>query len=40
MVGLAGWNIPLARPTGLGAAGEQELGKILASRLGVLNAGA
>lgn len=39
-VRLAGWNIPLARPTGLGAAGEQELGKILALRLGALSAGA
>jgi hypothetical protein len=33
---LAGWNIPLARPTGLGAVGEQELGRILASHLGYL----
>jgi len=32
-IGLAGWNIPLARPTGLGANGEQELGRILTSRL-------
>jgi len=29
---LAGWNIPLAHPTGLGAAGEQELGRILTSQ--------
>lgn len=32
-IGLAGWNIPLARPTGLGADGEQELGRILRSHL-------
>ena len=32
-IGLSGWNIPLARPTGLGADGEQELGRILTSRL-------
>jgi hypothetical protein len=29
-VGVAGWNLPLARPTGLGAAGEEELGQTLA----------
>lgn len=28
-VGLAGWNIPLVRPTGLGSRGESELGAIL-----------
>lgn len=28
---LAGWNVPLARATGLGAAGETELGRILAA---------
>lgn len=33
-IGLAGWNIPLARPTGLGTDGEQELGRILRSQLG------
>lgn len=32
-IGLVGWNIPLARPTGLGAEGEQELGRILRSHL-------
>jgi hypothetical protein len=32
-VGLAGWNLPLARPTGLGASGEEDLGQALASRL-------
>jgi hypothetical protein len=32
-VALAGWNIPLARPTGLGAVGEPELGRILKSHL-------
>jgi hypothetical protein len=33
-VTLVGWNIPLARPTGLGAAGESELGRIIKSHLG------
>ena len=33
-VGFAGWNIPLARPTGLGREGERELGKRLAQKLG------
>jgi hypothetical protein len=32
-VGVCGWNLPLARPTGLGAAGEHELGELLAERL-------
>lgn len=32
-VGFAGWNYPLARPTGLGADGEKELGKLLGNRL-------
>jgi hypothetical protein len=32
-VGFAGWNYPLARPTGLGAAGESELGALLAEKL-------
>ena len=32
---MAGWNIPLNRPTGLGSAGEEKLGRILASRLSV-----
>lgn len=31
---LAGWNKPLARATGLGISGEQELGRILKSHLG------
>jgi delta 1-pyrroline-5-carboxylate dehydrogenase len=35
-VGLAGWNYPLARPTGLGAAGERELGRLLSERLTAL----
>jgi hypothetical protein len=30
---LGGWNYPLARPTGLGAAGELELGALLAEQL-------
>jgi hypothetical protein len=34
-VGLAGWNKPLHQPTGLGAAGEQELGQILREKLGL-----
>jgi hypothetical protein len=32
-VGFAGWNYPLARPTGLGAEGETRLGQLLAERL-------
>jgi hypothetical protein len=32
-INLAGWNIPLARPTGLGVVGEEELGRILVARL-------
>ncbi len=32
-VGVVGWNIPLTRPTGLGAAGERELGALLVSEL-------
>ena len=32
-VGFAGWNYPLARATGLGAAGERELGALLAEKL-------
>jgi hypothetical protein len=35
-VGVCGWNLPLARPTGLGAAGERELGELLARRLEAL----
>jgi len=34
-VGFAGWNIPLQRATGLGAAGERELGMLLKQRLGL-----
>jgi hypothetical protein len=34
-VGFAGWNYPLARPTGLGAAGESSLGALLRDRLGL-----
>ena len=33
-VRLAGWNLPLARPTGLGDTGEKELGGTLKSHLG------
>jgi len=32
-VGFAGWNLPLARPTGLGREGELILGGLLAERL-------
>lgn len=32
-VGFGGWNIPLARPTGLGRNGEAKLGELLAQRL-------
>lgn len=31
---LAGWNIPLARPTGLGIEGERALGALLGTELG------
>jgi len=34
-VGFGGWNLPLARPTGLGREGETALGKLLARRLGL-----
>lgn len=34
LVRFAGWNMPLQRPTGLGAAGERELGVLLKPRLG------
>jgi hypothetical protein len=34
-VGFGGWNIPLARPTGLDKKGEATLGQLLAARLGV-----
>lgn len=34
-VGFAGWNYPLARPTGLGRDGETSLGELLAERLGL-----
>jgi hypothetical protein len=33
LIGVAGWNIPLARPTGLGIAGEDDLGRCLATHL-------
>lgn len=33
VVGFAGWNYPLARATGLGVAGETELGRLLAENL-------
>ena len=32
-VSFAGWNYPLARPTGLGAEGERELGRLIAGKL-------
>jgi hypothetical protein len=32
-VELAGWNYPLARPTGLGSAGEVQLGRVLGTAL-------
>ena len=32
-VAFAGWNYPLARPTGLGAEGEMRLGQLLADRV-------
>jgi hypothetical protein len=35
-VGFAGWNLPLARPTGLGREGETHLGELLAERLETL----
>ena len=34
-IGFAGWNFPLARPTGLGADGERELGALLHEKLGI-----
>ena len=34
-VGFAGWNLPLARPTGLGAAGESALGELIRDKLGL-----
>lgn len=34
-VGFAGWNYPLARPTGLGREGEVQLGRLIADRLGL-----
>lgn len=33
-IGFGGWNIPLARPTGLGREGEAALGGLLAEKLG------
>jgi hypothetical protein len=32
-VAVVGWNIPLTRPTGLGAEGERELGNLLSAEL-------
>lgn len=32
-IGVLGWNLPLVRATGLGAEGERELGRLLASQL-------
>jgi len=34
-MGFAGWNVPLQRPTGLGAEGERRLGQLLRERLGL-----
>jgi hypothetical protein len=34
-IGVAGWNIPLHQPTGLGTAGELELGRLLRAKLKV-----
>lgn len=34
-VAFGGWNLPLSRPTGLGAEGEVALGELLAKKLGV-----
>jgi hypothetical protein len=33
VMGVVGWNIPLARPTGLDKAGHTELGRLLSERL-------
>lgn len=33
LIGVAGWNIPLKRPTGLNLEGEYDLGKLLADQL-------
>jgi hypothetical protein len=33
LIGIVGWNIPLAQPTGLNRDGQQHLGKLLASQL-------
>jgi hypothetical protein len=33
LIGIVGWNIPLARPTGLNRDGQGHLGKLLASQL-------
>jgi hypothetical protein len=33
VVAVVGWNIPLTRPTGLGAEGERELGRLLVAEL-------
>jgi hypothetical protein len=38
-VGFTGWNYPLARATGLGAAGERELGELLAEKLRLASGG-
>jgi hypothetical protein len=35
VVGVVGWNIPLTRPTGLGADGERELGRLLVAELDI-----
>lgn len=37
-VSFAGWNYPLARPTGLGREGEIELGRLLAERINFASA--
>ena len=33
VMGVVGWNIPLAQPTGLNKEGHQELGRLLSKRL-------
>lgn len=39
MVHVVGWNLPLARPTGLGTEGERRFGQLLAERLHARAAG-
>lgn len=37
-IALAGWNYPLDKPTGLGKAGEHELGQLICERLNLSGA--